>query len=94
MFMLMSKGGEIRSAQVQLPPITKSRRATRHRSRAQWITKMATIAPQHKCRYFAFRYMGQWLLCDIMDGGNWPVREMPGDAREAAEMWLIHKERP
>lgn len=92
MFMVIYRNGEIRTTQVTLPPITKSRRSSQHRSRGQWIAKMATLAPQHKCRFFAFRYMGKWLCVDIMEGGNAPMVELPGDARMGAEMWVMHKE--
>lgn len=92
MFVLLAIGGEPAvSRQVTLPINATTLRGKQWRSRALWMTKMAETARTWGVRYYAFRYMGQWHLCDQQRSE--PIRSIPGEARPGAEMWVFNRER-
>lgn len=95
MFMLnINASGIVVSKQIKAPVNVKSLRSFPLRSRELWMQKMHTETLGWKSRFYAFRYRGEWLLCDAM-AKHEPVTSIKDspEARGAAEMWLMARER-
>lgn len=93
MFMLILHKDEVVSRAVTIPLNVTTLKGRPMRSRPQWMEAMNLKAVQLKVRYYAFRYRGEWHLCEAF-GHHTPLRSYPAaEGQDGAETWVFYRER-